>query len=69
MSQPVKIKNGTEFIINNERWMYIGYIFKLHMLVACDKTELVEFKRNDGTVFYTRKTVDKFLNNEEIKKL
>ena len=66
---PVKIKNGTEFIINGEKWMYLHYAFHRHLLTAINQTQIDEIKRNDGSVYKTVTLIHKLVGDEQMRKL
>lgn len=61
-----KIKNGRIFIIDKERYFYLHYAFRKHLLVAMDRTQIAEFPRNDGSVYKIVQLVHKYLSDEEM---
>lgn len=61
-----EIRNGTWFLINGEKWLYIKYIAKRHILASMERVEPSYFELGK---FWTMETIDMTLSNEQMKEV
>ncbi len=59
----ITVKNGTIFVIDGEKWLYIRYSHRMHILASMERVEPVYFEVGK---FWTMKTVDRLLTNEQM---